>query len=431
MEKIADLFDTLPKTIIRKARHYTRKLWVRVVIMGLLAFVAVGISQVFEFLIPEKTAQKISGEAADRLLGIIASAMLSVTIFSITVMVSVYQSSSTQWTPRIHRLIMQDHTTQNTMAVFIGAYVYALLGIILREYGVYSDEHSFVLFWMTVGVLAVIVVYLVRWVLHLQGFGQLIDITRQIEETTCRQFAERLSMPCLGARPLVDDVPQDARALNAWESGYIQHIYPEALNALARSHEVDLYLTQSIGEFVFLNAPIVYVRQRGEALDWEALRDKMRNSLILGDLRTYDQDPRFGLVVMGEVGSKALSPGVNDAGTAIDVITRIGRILSDYKDETQSTPDEVLEYLYVRPLDPSDLLQDGFRALSRDGAGTLEVQVRLQQTLFGLTRHPDKGLCNAAREMARVELQRALSAMTFEQDREVLIASADPEVRPE
>lgn len=431
MEKIADLFDTLPKTIIRKARHYTRKLWVRVVIMGLLAFLAVGISQVIEFLIPEQTAKKISGESADRLLGVIASAMLSVTIFSITVMVSVYQSSSTQWTPRIHRLIMQDHTTQNTLAVFIGAYVYALLGIILREYGIYSDEHSFVLFWMTVGVLVVIVVYLVRWVLHLQGFGQLIDITRQIEETTCLQFAERLSMPCLGARPLVNEVPQDARALNAWESGYIQHIYPEALNALAKSHEVDFYLTESIGEFVFLNAPIVYVRQRGETLDWDALRDKMGNSLILGDLRTYDQDPRFGLVVMAEVGSKALSPGVNDAGTAIDVITRIGRILSDYKDETQSKPDEVLEHLYVRPLDPRDLLQDGFRALSRDGAGILEVQQRLQQTLFGLTRHPDKGLSNAAREMARSELQRALSAMTFEQDREVLIASADPEVRPE
>ena len=431
MEKLADLFDSLPKTVLRKGRHYTRKLWVRVVIMGLLAFVAVGISQLVEFVIPEKMAEKISGAAADRLLDIIASAMLSVTIFSITVMVSVYQSSSTQWTPRVHRLILQDRTTQNTMAVFIGAYVYALLGIILREYGVYADKHSFVLFWMTVAVLIVIVVYLVRWVLHLQGFGQLIDITRQIETTTCRQFAERLSMPCLGARPLVDDVPKDARALAAWESGYVQHIYPEALNALAKHHEIDLYLTQSIGEFVFLSEPIAYVLQRGDGLDMEELCKDIRNSLIVGDIRTYDQDPRFGLVVMGEVGSKALSPGVNDPGTAIDVITRIGRILSDYTDETETTPDEVLEHIYVRPLDPRDLMRDGFGALSRDGAGTLEVQQRLQQTLYGLTRHPDEGLSQAARDMARKELQRALEAIPFEHDRAALIASANPEVRPE
>ena len=146
MEKIADLFDTLPQTILRKAKYYTRKLWVRVFIMGLLAFTAIAVSQLVEYIIPEKLAQSVNGTSADRLLNTIASAMLSVTIFSITVMVSVYQSSSSQWTLRIHRLILQDRNTQNTMAVFIGAYVFALLGIILRETGVYDDDHAFVLF---------------------------------------------------------------------------------------------------------------------------------------------------------------------------------------------------------------------------------------------------------------------------------------------
>ncbi len=46
---------------------------------------------------------------------------------------------------------------------------------------------------MTVAVMIVIVVYLVRWVLHLQGFGQLINLSRQIEKTTRDQFIERLS----------------------------------------------------------------------------------------------------------------------------------------------------------------------------------------------------------------------------------------------
>jgi uncharacterized membrane protein len=48
------------------------------------------------------------------------------------------------------------------MAVFIGAYVYALLGIILRELGIYDDDRAFVVFWMTVLVLVVIVVSLIR-----------------------------------------------------------------------------------------------------------------------------------------------------------------------------------------------------------------------------------------------------------------------------
>jgi len=426
-------FNTLIATVLRRARRYSHKLWVRVVLMGLLALVATWIGQLAGALIPAKLARSIDGGSADRLLQLIAAAMLSVTIFSITVMVSVFQSSSTQWTPRVHRLILQDRTTQNTLAVFIGAYVYALTGIILRELGVYGDDRAFVLFWMTVAVIVLIVVYLIRWVLHLQGFGQLIDTTRQVEEVTRRELRARLERPCLGARPLVGEVPLEARAVNAWQSGYLEQIYPEALNAAGQRHGVRIYLSTGIGHFVFQDAPLVQVQVQisGEEPDWDALRTDLRETVVISDLRNYDQDPRFGLIVMSEIGSKALSPGVNDPGTAIDVITRIGRILWDYRDETESDPETLLAHLFVAPLDPADLLRDGFGALSRNGAGTLEVQQRLQQTLAGLMRHPDPGMCRAARAMAREELARALEVLSFAPDRDALIASADPEARPD
>ena len=416
-----------PKTIIRKAREYARKLWVRVVIMGLMAFVALGLTQLIEPLVPVKIASYLTGGAADRLLQIIANAMLSVTIFSITVMVTVYRSSSTQWTPRVHRLIVQDKTTQNTMAVFIGAYVYALVAIILRELGIYVDDRALVLFCMTVLVLVVIVVYLIRWVLHLQTFGSLIDTTRQIEKVTRAQFRERLENPCLGAHALTGDAPEGAVTIAAQESGYIQHIYPEALNTLAEEHGLEIYLTRNIGQFVFINEPLLVVDGKDE-LD-EDLIVEIRESIVLGDLRTYDQDPRFGLVVMGELASKALSPGVNDPGTAIDVITRIGRILSDYSDEVSRDREETLDRLHVRPLDPRDLIDDGFGALARDGQAVVEVQQRLQVILSGLMRHPDEGLRDAARAAARLYLERSLAATAFAPDRERIWSSADEDVR--
>ena len=207
--------DLIPHTLFRKAREYSRKLWVRVVFMGLLAFVALGMTQLFEPLVPKEVATRLTGDAADRLLQIIADAMLAVTIFSITIMVTVYRSTSAQFTPRAHRLIIQDRTTQNTLAVFIGAYVYALVAIIMRELGIYVDERSFVLFLTTVMVLAIIVVFLIRWVLHLQSFGSLIDTTRQIESVTTSLFKERLKTPRMGGHPLTGPAPADARPILA------------------------------------------------------------------------------------------------------------------------------------------------------------------------------------------------------------------------
>jgi uncharacterized membrane protein len=418
-----------PKTLLRQIHAYTRKLWVRVMLMGLMAFVALGVTQLIEGFVPDKVATLLHGDAADRLLQIIANAMLVVTTFSITVMVTVYRASSTQWTPRVHRLILEDKTTQNTLAVFIGAYVYALVAIILRELGVYVDERAFVLFIMTVLVLAVIVIYLIRWVLHLQTFGSLIDVARQIEQVTTDCFRERLSNPCLGANALTGDIPEGAEMIPASESGYIQHVYPEALNATAKAEGARIYFSRNIGSYVAVNAPLVMVTYDTDDADREGVAKAVRACIVLGDLRTYDQDPRFGLVVMGEVASKALSPGVNDPGTAIDVIGRIGRILSLYKDEVAQDRDEVLEALYVPPLDPQDLIEDGFGALARDGVQIVEVQQRLQDVLAGLMNHPDKGLRTAAGDAAKLHLQRAQAAITFGPDRDRVRAAACAEVR--
>jgi uncharacterized membrane protein len=419
-----------PYTIARKARSYTRKLWVRVALMGLLAFLAIGITQLIEPLVPEKIATRLTGSAADRLLQIIANAMLAVTTFSLTVMVTVYRSSSTQWTPRIHRLIIQDRTTQNTLAVFIGAYVYALLAIILRELGIYVDDRALVLFCMTVIVLAVIVIYLIRWVLHLQSFGSLIDVTRQIEKVTTTCFRERLSTPCLGANPLTGDVPEDAEPIVADQSGYVQHIFPEALNAAAQAHNVDVYLVRNVGSFVFVNEPLAMILRKGAPQDDDLgdFSDVLHANVTLGDVRTFDQDPRFGLISMGEVASKALSPGINDPGTAIDVINRIARILSFYEDETQTKRQEVLSRLHVPPLDPADLLEDGLGAVARDGAAIVEVQQRLQKVFAGLRRHPDPGLREQALVFAKLALQRALDSLDFEPDRVRLRETAHADV---
>lgn len=433
----------IPATLWRKARAYSRKLWVRVLAMGLLSLLALGLTQLVEIFVPDKVASSMNGASADRLLDIIATAMLSVTIFSMTVMVSVYRSSASQWTPRVHRLIMKDSVTQQVLAAFIGAYVYSLVAIILRETGVFRDDHALVLFWLTVFVLAWVIWSLIRWVLHLQTFGSLLHTTRQVEGITKARFQERLRTPCLGANPLIGEMPDAARPITSRRSGYIQHVYPEGLNAVAERCDVHIYLPRPIGYFVFLHEPLVWVDGDVDEDDRDEFESLVLGHVKVDDLRDYDQDPRFGLVVMGEIASKALSPGINDPGTAIDVITRVGRILSSYSgadtrreahdhgEESAGREDTSpkLDRLWVPPLSPGDLLDDGFGTLARDGAGLYEVQHRLQATLAGLMRHPDEGLRDAAFDFAETSLRRALQSMEFEPDRDRLLSSADTRLR--
>lgn len=427
MGEILSRFGAWPKLLLRLAREWWRKLWVRVVLTGMMSVVALGIATLLGPLLPDNVSGSVSGQAADHLLSIIANAMLAVTTFSLTVMVTVYRNSSTQFTPRVHRLIIQDPTTQNTLASFIGAYVYALVAIILRELQIFSDDRALVLFVMTVLVLFYIVWSLVRWTLHLQSFGSLMDTTRQIEEMTRTQFEHRLNKPCFGANEWGEDteLPQDALAVRADETGYIQQFYEESLDDKAGEHGSRIYVAVHPGKFVMQGDVIAYVAG-GE--DREEMADITRAHFNIGDVRTFEQDPRFGLMVLGEIASKALSPGINDPGTAIDVITRSARILNSYRDETEADGTAAYPNLWVHPLSPHDLIEDAFGALARDGAGVIEVQQRLQTALSRLMEHASPAMADAAFHAAVLEFRRAHAGLGFEPDRDRLRKSTAPEV---
>jgi len=142
----------LPMHFVHEAIQQGRKLWVRVVIFGSLALIGLGIARLGAVFLPASLTGSIPISSVDRLFQIISNSMLAVTTFSLSVMVTVYRATSTQWTPRIHRLMLEDRTTQNTLATFIGAYVYATVGIVLRETGALTDAHAFLIFYLTVAV---------------------------------------------------------------------------------------------------------------------------------------------------------------------------------------------------------------------------------------------------------------------------------------
>lgn len=60
--------------------QFSQQLWVRAVLYALLAVVTVLSTIVFKELIPADLAGKIGAEAVDKILGILASGMLVVTI---------------------------------------------------------------------------------------------------------------------------------------------------------------------------------------------------------------------------------------------------------------------------------------------------------------------------------------------------------------
>jgi uncharacterized membrane protein len=411
-------------TVLRKIHRLSRRLWVRVTLISGLAFVALGAAKLFGPMIPDGLSDMIGADALNRLLDIISTSMLAVTTFSLSVMVSVHQSASSKWTPRAHRMLLADTTTQTVLATFVGAYIYSLAAIILLSTPYYGEKEIVTLYIATLAVLVLIVFVILRWILHLQALGSLVDTTARIEREALRTFQGRMERPCLGGHALdPDDIPGTARPLRADRTAYIQAIYEDSLQQAAEEHDGRVYLDAPVGRFVHEGETIAHLIGGGEALE-----EAVRSHIHMGELRTAEQDPRFALIMLSEIGSKALSAGINDPGTAIDVIGRIGRVIGSYRDEIAHGREKAIhDRLWAVPLDPRDLMQDGFGAMARDGASQVEVLTAMLKTLEALGRHPDATIAAAARAMAHEAVERGRAAIDFAPDRDRL-ARAAPEL---
>ncbi|SMY07458.1 DUF2254 domain-containing protein [Flavimaricola marinus] len=411
-------------TLLRKARSISRRLWVRVALISVLGFVAIGLAKLFGTLIPSGLAEMAGADALDRLLTIISNSMLTATTFSLTVMVTVHRAASQQWTPRAHRTLLQDTTTQTVLATFVGAYIYAVAAIILLSTPFFGEREVFALYLMTVLVIALIVFVILRWILHLQTWGSLMDTAGRIEVETIREIKNALNAPCLSAHPWTDEtVPPDATPVFIDTTAYIQEVYQESLQEIAETADARIYLEAPVGRFV----------HEGDVIAWmvperPGLADKIRTAVRTGALRSIAQDPRFGLLQLAEIGSKALSPGINDTGTAIDVVGRLTRIL-----RTTAKADSELLYdrLWVRPFSPDDMIEDAFAVVSRDAGNCVEVHMSLIKNLDALSRLAEPGLANAAQRYGPTAFARAAQMIDFPPDLDRLREITPPAFVPE
>lgn len=158
---------------ILKLLRVSRRLWVRVSLMALLAVIAPGIAALLAPVIPEGIGKRFEPSAVMPILTILASGMLAVSTFSLNVMVSAHRAAAAQATPRAHRILLSDTTTQTVLATFIGAFVYALSAIILFQSNLIAPGTSVIMLGVTVLVVVLVILAMLRWIDHLSDLGSM------------------------------------------------------------------------------------------------------------------------------------------------------------------------------------------------------------------------------------------------------------------
>lgn len=353
----------------------------------------------------------IEQSTLDSLLGIIASSMLAVSTFSLSIMVSAFSSASNGATPRATELVMGDDNTRLAIASFISAFVYAVIAKTALGIGYYEQVGRFVLFIGTVTVLFYLIYTLINWVKTLSQLGRLNNTLNKIECATKQALTEYYRSPNMGAKHI--DKIHFTIPILAQYSGYLTHINMSQLQSYAEEHECHIEIAVRPGTLVHNGMPIAYL---SNAID--NAQQLLSSAFIVEDDRSYAQDPRFGLVVLSEVAQRALSPAVNDPGTAIKVLTVLMRLLVD----ANNTLDDVkYQRLSIVQLDERDFVYQPFTPICRDGAGVLEVHIRMQKILHIIAHNAQEARVRyAALQQAKIDLEYAQQGLLLSSEKETI-----------
>lgn len=336
---------------------------------------------------------KIASVADARaLVGTIATSMLAVAGVSFSSIMVTMTLASQQFGPRILRNFLKDSTSQRTLGVLIGTFVYCLL--IMRGIRSY-DGVTFVPQFSTLMAVAFAIISLgvfIHFIHHIlndiQAESVVADAYRGLEETIHNQFPE----PGSGETEH-PTLPTDTESWSviANMTGYVQAIDYTALATTAKAHDALLVLETRPGAFISDHKSIVKVIDGPsfENASQEFIK-KIQSSFLAGPVRTPEQDYEHGVRQLVEVALRSLSPGVNDPFTAMDALDYLGAALQEAFQrplpESAFRDDDGNLRLLTKPSSHTALVEAAFNQIRQSSVEKCDVSCRLLEVLTAIAQ---------------------------------------------
>lgn len=403
--------------------RFRDRLWVKPFVVCLLSIAAAFVAKFADGTGLAELVPVIAADSIETLLSIMAASMLLIATFSVASMVSAYASASSTATPRSFTLIVADDASQNALSTFVGSFIFSIVALIAVKNNYFGTAGLFILFTLTVIVFGMVIITFVRWVDRIARLGRMGSTIDKVEQATADALKRRRDAPTLCGMPARS--PARGRAVFAASVGYVQHIDIAALQTWAEKAQVRVVVAALPGTFTAPDQPLAYVSFKpGDQTDIDC--EHVVKSFQIGGDRLFDDDPRFGLVVLSEIASRALSPAVNDPGTAIDVVGTLLRLFVQWNEPATTGGQQAPQYdrVDVPEISLRDMFDDAFTAIARDGAGVVEVSVRLQKALRSLASLGNAQMRDAAEYHGRLALKRARVALDMAEDLTTVLNAA-------
>lgn len=250
-------------------------------------------------------------EAARSIISTIAAGIITLTVFSFSMVMIVLNQAASQLSNRVLDQLIGNRFQQVVLGIYIGTILFALLLLTTIREGDTGNSVPAISTY-TLILIALLDIFLFIYFLHY--------ITRSVKYEVIIQRIHTETIAAMKAQ-LNGNVPEATVeptaplpfTINAGGSGMYTQIDARPLLKLCAEHAVTAEITELPGSFIVVGAPLLHVDRPLPP----AVQEQLLRMVPLSRIENVDDNYAFGFRQLTEVAMKGLSPGVNDPGTAL------------------------------------------------------------------------------------------------------------------
>lgn len=261
---------------------------------------------------------------ARTILSTLIASILSLTVFSFTMVMVVLSQASSNFSPRLLPGLVSDKKNQLILGCFVGTLLYVT--IVLISLGAYKLENSTVGMSTTIAAILALgcVGLFVSFIHNISSAIQIQNIVNKIYRKADKKLDANLNKKSSNKSTSEQFSDYNFITINSKKSGYYHEFDLELIDSGRTKKELQIIVIPHQGQHIYEGQPLFKVNRPLSNDEEEALRFACS---ISGELHEGEY-PFLGLIKLMEIAVRAMSPGLNDPKTAMDVVHKLALLLS-------------------------------------------------------------------------------------------------------
>ena len=266
-------------------------------------------------------------ETARTILASILTGIISLTVFSFSMMMVVVNQASSNYSPKVVETLMNQSSNKTILGVYLGTIGFTIITLMHVDTEQLPGNTPQISLLTNIILSIACILLFVTFINKISSSVRITNIIEGIADQTKRALKETAKTSQEFVFETENWVP-----FTSHYSGYLQVISLKNMIAILTKYDLQIKVLEFPGVYHDKNTPMFLLNKKKE----ERVVDEIRGCFVTYSGESIEDNGFYGLRQLREIAVKSLSPGINDPGVASLCIDHLAELLTycaDNKDQ--------------------------------------------------------------------------------------------------